>query len=140
MDPTAVDIHKFLPESYQGSVIIIMRLSQVGIGHYIQITKLENLRDSLEILSNRSSREGLIHGKPFLYLSTALTSILDPDTVRLAEKLDGLPLILATAGQYLYKSAISFSEYLRQYKELWARLQETSPELSSYKDRTLYSI
>jgi hypothetical protein len=54
--------------------------------------------------------------------------------------LDGLPLILATAGQYLYKSAISFSEYLRQYKESWARLQETSPELSSYKDRTLYSI
>lgn len=68
MDPAAVDIRKFLPESYQGSVIITTRSSQVRIGHRIQITKLENLRDSLEILSNASSREGLINGGHFLDL------------------------------------------------------------------------
>jgi hypothetical protein len=68
LDPTAVDIRKFLPESYQGSVIITTRSSQVRIGHRIQITKLKKQRDSLEILSNASSREGLINGKPFLYL------------------------------------------------------------------------
>ncbi|KAL5327530.1 hypothetical protein ACEPPN_005229 [Leptodophora sp. 'Broadleaf-Isolate-01'] len=34
-DPTAVDISKFLPESYQGSIIITTRLSQVRIGHLI---------------------------------------------------------------------------------------------------------
>ena len=65
--------------------------------------------------------------------------MLDPDAARLAEKLDGLPLALATAGAYLNQTGISFSDYLRLYKESWARLQETSPKLSSYEDRTLYS-
>jgi NB-ARC domain len=68
MDLAAVDICKFLPESYQGSVIITTRSSQVRIGHRIQITKLENLQDSLEILSNASSREGLINSENFLDL------------------------------------------------------------------------
>ncbi|KAH6704226.1 hypothetical protein BKA61DRAFT_680479 [Leptodontidium sp. MPI-SDFR-AT-0119] len=93
-DPTAVDIKKFLPESYQGSIIITTRSSEVRI---------------------------------------------DPDAVKLAEELDGLPLALATAGAYLDQTARSFSDYLRLYKESWARLKETSPELSSYEDRTLYS-
>jgi hypothetical protein len=61
-DPAALDIRKFLPESYQGSIIITTRSSQVKIGHRIHITKLENLRDSVEILSNASSREGLMNG------------------------------------------------------------------------------
>src|SRR5450432_977948 len=65
--------------------------------------------------------------------------MLDPDAVRLAKKLDGLPLALAIAGAYLDQVAISFSDYLRLYKESWAKLQKTSPELSSYEDRTLYS-
>jgi hypothetical protein len=68
MDPTALDIRKFLPESYQGSIIITTRSSQVKIGHCIKIKKLQNVRDSLEILSNTSSREGLMNGEPFLYL------------------------------------------------------------------------
>ena len=66
-DPAAVDIQKFLPESYQGSVLITTRSSQVQIGHLIHITKLEDIRDSLEILSNTSSRKGLIDGKHYLY-------------------------------------------------------------------------
>jgi hypothetical protein len=63
----------------------------------------------------------------------------DPDAVKLAKELDGLPLALATAGAYLDQTARSFSDYLRLYKESWVRLKETSPELSSYEDRTLYS-
>jgi hypothetical protein len=62
-DPAAVNIIKFLPESYQGSVIITTRSSQVKIGHPIRVKKLENLSDSLKILSNVSRREGLIDGK-----------------------------------------------------------------------------
>ena len=53
--------------------------------------------------------------------------------------MDGLPLALATAGAYLDQMAISFSDYLRLYKASWTKLQKTSPELSSYEDRTLYS-
>ncbi len=66
-------------------------------------------------------------------------SSIDPDTIKLTKKLDELPLALATTGTYLDQAATSFSTYLRLYKESWAKLQKTSPELSSYEDRTLYS-
>ena len=49
-NPTAVDIRKFLPESYQGSIIITAASLGVGIGHIIQIWKLSDMRNSLEIL------------------------------------------------------------------------------------------
>lgn len=65
-DPAAVDIREFLPESYQGSVIITTRSSQVGIGHSIQIRKLRDVDDSLKILSNASRREGLTSGMDVL--------------------------------------------------------------------------
>ena len=68
IDLAAVDIRQFLPKSYQGSVIITTRSSQVRIGHRIHISKLENLQDSLKIISNTSSRQGLINGEPFLHL------------------------------------------------------------------------
>jgi ATP/maltotriose-dependent transcriptional regulator MalT len=67
-DPAAVDIRRFLPESYQGSIIITTRSSQVEIGHLIRIRKLENICDSLKILSDASRREGLIDSKSFLYI------------------------------------------------------------------------
>ncbi|KAN0072988.1 HET domain containing protein [Elaphomyces granulatus] len=123
-DPAAVDVRKFLPESSQGSVIITTRSSEVKIGHCIRIRKLEDVRDSVKILSTASRREGLID---------------DPDAVTLAKELDGLPLALATAGAYLDQTAISFSDYLRLYKASWTKLMKTSPDLSSYEDRTLYS-
>jgi hypothetical protein len=62
-DLTAVDIRKFLPESYQGSVIVTTRSSQVKIGYPIRVKKLENVRDGLEILSSISRREGLMNGE-----------------------------------------------------------------------------
>ncbi|KAH8668244.1 hypothetical protein BGZ60DRAFT_376348 [Tricladium varicosporioides] len=123
-DPAAVNIHKFLPESDQGSVIITTRSPQVKIGHPIQIQKLGDIKDGLAILSTISRREGLLD---------------DSNAKRLAEELDGLPLALATAGAYLDQVSISCSEYLGLYKESWAKLQKMSPELGSYEDRTLYS-
>ncbi len=53
--------------------------------------------------------------------------------------LDGLPLALATAGTYLSLETITVSKYLQRYYQSWADLQQTSPELLSYEDRTLYS-
>jgi hypothetical protein len=57
--------------------------------------------------------------------------MLDPDVIKLAKKLDGLPLALATAGAYLDQAATSFSDYLRPYKASWTKLLKTSPELIS---------
>jgi hypothetical protein len=62
-DPAAVDITKFLPEVYQGSVLITTRSSEVEIGHLIQVIKLGDIRDSLKILLNASHREGVIDSK-----------------------------------------------------------------------------
>ena len=62
-DPAAVDIQRYLPESYQGSIIITTRSSQLRIGQPILIRKLGDVYDSIEILSNVSRREGLRSGK-----------------------------------------------------------------------------
>ena len=50
IDPTEVDIRKFLPESYQGAVIITTRSFRVRSGHGIQVGKLKDVQDSLRIL------------------------------------------------------------------------------------------
>jgi hypothetical protein len=49
--------------------------------------------------------------------ATALISMLDPDAIKLAKELDGLPLALATARTYLDYVAISLLDYLCLYKE-----------------------
>ena len=69
-----------------------------------------------------------------MFIRVGLTLTIDADAIGLAKELDGLPPVLATAGAYLDQSAMSFSDYLRLYKESWAKLRKTSPELSSYKD------
>ena len=55
-DPTAVDLTQFLPEADHGSIIITTRSSQVKLGHRIKVGNLEDVRDSLEILSHTSGR------------------------------------------------------------------------------------
>jgi len=58
-DPAATDIRGYLPELYQGSIIITTRLSQVKQGHVIYVGKLKEVRESLEILLNVLKRKGL---------------------------------------------------------------------------------
>lgn len=62
-EAAVIDIERYLPESYQGSIIITTRSSEVKIGHQIQIRKLDDIRDSLNILANTSERDNLISGK-----------------------------------------------------------------------------
>jgi hypothetical protein len=66
-DPAAVDITEFLPEVYQGSVLVTTRSSEVEIGHLRLVTKLGDVRDSLKILSNVSRREGVLDSKALFY-------------------------------------------------------------------------
>ena len=62
----------------------------------------------------------------------------DLDARKLAERLDGHPLALATAGAFLSQSAISFAKYLQQYEAKW-KVIESIKELSDYPSRTMYS-
>lgn len=57
----------------------------------------------------------------------------------LTQRLDGLPLALATAGAYLDQVTMSIAEYLRLYDTSWRELHESDIGLESYEDRTLYS-
>jgi tetratricopeptide (TPR) repeat protein len=54
-------------------------------------------------------------------------------------KLDGLPLALSMAGAYLEHVTTTFAEYLWLYEASWLKLQRTSPTLSSYANRSLYT-
>ena len=64
-DAAAIDIRKFFPESYQGSIIITTRLAQVKVGRQVPIKKLTNMKDSLQILANASGRQLSVDGKGF---------------------------------------------------------------------------
>ncbi|KAG0649430.1 hypothetical protein D0Z07_4480 [Hyphodiscus hymeniophilus] len=123
-DTSAVDIRQFLPRSDHGSIIITSRSSQIRQGERIPVQKLLDIREGLKIVSNMSGRLGIEK---------------DLDAVALVEELDGLPLALSTAGAYLEHVITSFSYYLRLYKASWLMLQTTSPQLSSYEYRSLYS-
>jgi hypothetical protein len=65
-DASAIDIRKFFPESYQGSVIITTRLAQVKAGRQVPIKKLTNIEDSLQILANASGRQISPNSEVFL--------------------------------------------------------------------------
>jgi hypothetical protein len=65
-DPIAVNIRRFLPITYHSSIIITTRSSKVNIGRRIRVGKLEDVRDSLQILSNTSRREGVMDGETFV--------------------------------------------------------------------------
>jgi tetratricopeptide (TPR) repeat protein len=66
-------------------------------------------------------------------------TLIAPDALALARKLDGLPLALATAGAYLDQVSTSFSEYLRLFENSWLKLLESSPDLDSYDDHALHT-
>nr|POF13766.1 vegetative incompatibility protein het-e-1 [Quercus suber] len=119
-DPAALDLRRFLPEAYQGAIIVTTRSSRVRFGHCMRIMKLINLQDGLQILESSSSRRNLAD-------------------VQLTQKLDGLPLALATAGAYLSQTSTTCKKYLDFFEQSWAKLQKLSPALLTYEDRTLYS-
>ena len=64
---------------------------------------------------------------------------IDADAKKLAERFDGLPLALATAGDYISQTADRFGDYLQMYEQSWKDLAENSDDLMEYDDRTLYS-
>lgn len=63
----------------------------------------------------------------------------DPEVTKLAERLEGLPLALATAGAYLRDVPKSFGAYLRMYEEQWQILEESTEALPEYDNRILYT-
>ncbi|KAE9565732.1 hypothetical protein CGMCC3_g18085 [Colletotrichum fructicola] len=123
VDSKAYDIRPYFPETDHGAILITTRSSTAELGQMIQLSKLGDVNDSLEILQSTSNRANLAQ---------------DRDAMALARRLDGLPLALSTAGAYLKQVSRTCGEYLRLYEKSWLRLQKQSPQLLTY-DRALYS-
>ncbi|KAL4787743.1 hypothetical protein BJX76DRAFT_354003 [Aspergillus varians] len=119
----AFDLRTYLPDTDHGSIIVTTRSSMVKLGQSIQVGKLLDINDCLEILTSNSGRGGITQ---------------DPAAIDLARRLDGLPLALATAGAYLEEVSMTYTEYLQLYNESWRQLHKETPQLLAY-DRTLYS-
>ena len=62
-DPDAIDIHRFLPDVDQGSVIITTRSSRVSDGRKFPVSKLKSTQDSVDILSNVSGKALSVDGE-----------------------------------------------------------------------------
>ncbi|KAK7398280.1 hypothetical protein QQX98_012352 [Neonectria punicea] len=121
-DPKAFDLRQYLPETDHGAIIVTSRLS-VKLGQSIQLGKLKDISDSLEILASASRRDSIKQ---------------EPAAHDLALRLDGLPLALATAGAYFEQVSMTCTEYLQLYDQSWLQLHEEAPQLPAY-DQTLYS-
>ena len=66
--------------------------------------------------------------------------LLDEHAIKLATRLGGLPLALATAGTFLASSDMLCQEYLQLYESEWSEIVGTESDiLFEYEDRTLAS-
>ena len=61
--PGTFDIRPFLPEADHGAILITTRSSQLQLGRPVAVKKLQNIKHSLEILSQTSRRDGLSLGR-----------------------------------------------------------------------------
>ncbi|KAK5202230.1 hypothetical protein LTR41_012026 [Exophiala xenobiotica] len=123
-DPGQYQIEKYYPYVSHGAIIITTRRPDLVTGPEIRLQPLQRVEESLEILGTRSRRNNVMS---------------DIHARRLAERLAGLPLALATAGAYLYQSTFTFERYLQEYEKHWDIDPWRPLPLQEYQDRTLYT-
>ncbi|KAK5080183.1 hypothetical protein LTS08_008757 [Lithohypha guttulata] len=125
-EPQSYDLTDCYPPASHGSVIITTRLPDEVGPEALVVQSISNIEESLEILETRSKREKVRE---------------DFHAQRLAERLAGLPLALATAGAFLHKdkSTETFAWYLREYEKRWNINPQRPLRLSEYRGRTLYT-
>ncbi|KAJ6088404.1 hypothetical protein N7486_009665 [Penicillium sp. IBT 16267x] len=123
-DPTQFWIDYYYPPASHGAIVVTSRRPDQVAGTSLHIKPFQNVKDSLAILQTRLKRENVQS---------------DPYATRLAERLAGLPLALATAGTYLRRSTFTFERYLQEYEKRWNISPRRPLQLQEYQDRTLYT-
>ena len=137
---TGYDIRRYFPHRSQGSILITTRSTRLTFGKQLMLSKLSDLEQSLAILATRSGRDIKNGNFPFNATHKMLISVwTDSEARKLAQRLDGLPLALTTAGMYLRQTSESFGGYLDAYENEWLGLRDDAQELLEYEDRTLFS-
>ncbi|KAG8630659.1 hypothetical protein KVT40_002278 [Elsinoe batatas] len=118
-----VDLGAVLPAGAQGKVLVTTR-SKTILGHArIDLGRLGDAREGLELLMHASGRGEEV--------------MSDPDARLLVEDLDGLPLALATAGTYLTQEAVTFAEYRQFYQSSWETLDAVTSDLLTSEEKTV---
>ncbi|KAJ5458800.1 hypothetical protein N7530_010744 [Penicillium desertorum] len=124
-DPDQFDISDYYPHTTShGTILVTSRCPDRVGGKTLHIKELQQIEESLKVLQTRSERENVQS---------------DPHAKRLAERLGGLPLALATAGTYLRESSLSFEDYLQEYEKRWKVDGRRPINLQEYRERTLYT-
>ncbi|KAJ6118771.1 hypothetical protein N7471_013391 [Penicillium samsonianum] len=124
-DPDQFRIDNYYPPASHGAIVVTSRRPDDVSGSTLDIKPFQNIEDSLAILQTRSKRENIQS---------------DPNAKRLAERLAGLPLALATAGTYLQrKKGFTFERYLQEYEKRWNIDPRRPTRLNEYEERTLYT-
>ncbi|KAJ5764668.1 hypothetical protein N7533_003349, partial [Penicillium manginii] len=116
----AYDIEKFFPKADHGSILITSRLpGLIELGRSFPIHKLEKTEAILLLLKN----SGLSGSNTVKNLESR------PDTLALADRLDGLPLAIVIAAAFMRQTGTSITQYLEYYQQSWSILQsQSSPE------------
>ncbi|KAK3616487.1 hypothetical protein LTR56_025928 [Elasticomyces elasticus] len=135
-DPDAVDIHRFLPDAYQGFVIITTRSSH---RQNIFVRNLKSTQNSVDIPADVSEEALSAIGEPALTILARFDLETDPDVTAVVRRLDGLALALATTHTYLEQASVSLATYLGLYESSWEQLHQDDLGLKTYEDRTPYS-
>ncbi|KAJ5640322.1 uncharacterized protein N7484_008184 [Penicillium longicatenatum] len=124
-DPDLFEINDYYPHTTShGAILVTTRWPDRVGGNILHVKPLQDIADSLAVLQTRSKRENVqsdLHAK------------------RLAKRLAGLPLALATAGTYLQRSTFTFERYLQEYEKRWNIDPRRLTKLQEYRDRTLYT-
>ncbi|KAJ5315622.1 hypothetical protein N7476_005929 [Penicillium atrosanguineum] len=123
-DPSKFDLDAYCPLASHGSILITTRSPDGVAGRALHIKPIRDISDGLAILQTRSKR-GNIQSSPH--------------AKRLAERLAGFPLALATAGTYLQRTTLSVERYMQEYEKCWNIDPRRPTNLQEYRERTLYT-
>ncbi|OOQ89534.1 hypothetical protein PEBR_07820 [Penicillium brasilianum] len=127
----AYDIAEFFPTTDHGSVLVTSRLQGLTeLGKSFQLNKLDS-NDAIQLLLQSTS---------LLARDTVGGFRSNPDTLALASRLDGLPLVIVIAGAFMRETRTGVTEYLQYYQESWSELQMQSNPQRQYEHGNLLQI
>jgi tetratricopeptide (TPR) repeat protein len=130
-------LEEFFPSADHGSILITSRLQGLTeLGKSFPIHRLD-LTTAIQLLlqSSRLSIHNIAKelesnpGMKGLKNQGLFMILIHIDIIKLASRLDGLPLAIAIAGAFMRSTGTSITEYLQYYSASWSELQlQSKPE------------
>ena len=134
-DPDQFNIESYLPPNSHGAILITTRRPDLIAGEELHLKPMKDTDQALHILRTRSKRRENLTGTPIDPPAFSLIdrSAIDPFARRLADRIDGLPLALTTAGVYLRSSTLTYEAYFEEYERRYGVSQAWHARLPEYR-------